>query len=181
MAALRYHGGASNGLDVLAREATKRAGGSNSGASPPDAGHFREPVASIAETNATSASAAAGPMRVDSPRALDGGATHTPSRTPAFRASVDPVTAALQHILLLFIAEGDPIEYRWGKQGRWYRCTVSSVMLGEADEGHIVELEFLPRKNARTKRVREFSSKLKVMQLLLDGDLAVPGVHLDWD
>lgn len=72
---------------------------------------------------------------------------------------------------------GDKVEYRRGREGKWYGCEVTKV----AGEGQCqeVELEFLSRKKRKTKAGRMYSESLKVVDLEADGDIASPGTHLN--
>lgn len=72
------------------------------------------------------------------------------------------------------------VEYRWPNNGQWYQCMVSSVTPGIDGGRSLVELEYLPPKNAKTKRVKQYTEPLEVTELLADGDIAIPGEHLDW-
>eukprot|EP00903_Cladosiphon_okamuranus_P011210 g10577.t1 len=73
---------------------------------------------------------------------------------------------------------GQEVEYRWGPLGKWYRCAVTKVFGDAATKG--VEVEFLTRKRKKNAG-RTFSEILEVSKLRADGDLAVPGTHIDWD
>lgn len=74
--------------------------------------------------------------------------------------------------------QGHKVEFRWGRQKKWYPCCVHSV----DGEGRckVVELEFLGPNNARAKRGKVLSEKEDLVQLLRDGDIATPGKHLHW-
>lgn len=99
----------------------------------------------------------------------------------SLHSPLDPLTGEVQHVLKLLIVEGFPLEYRWGNKKQWFKCTVSSVMSGEEGKGLTIELEFSPAQNSRTRRGRTLSEMLYLNQLLADGDVALPCVHLAWD
>lgn len=82
---------------------------------------------------------------------------------------------------LLTLEVGDDIEFRWGKNGSWYRCRVSSLTPFDGRAKGATQLEFLRSKNRRSKGVRAFSTELVMAQLLADGDIALPGSHIEWE
>lgn len=63
----------------------------------------------------------------------------------------------------------------WWDNGRWYRCSVSSVSAG----GRYGVLEFLPHR--RKSGAREYSTQLELDKWILAGHLVRPGTHLEWE
>lgn len=88
------------------------------------------------------------------------------------------------HGVVKKITKGDIVELRWGPKDLWYRCAVSMLNSGGiGEEGGVMELEFITAmtKNTNSDRGKVFTHQYKVVELLADGDLAVPGTHMVWD